>query len=163
MNIQTLAKELGIIFTQQISLSTQLRQILQDENNALEDRHYENAKHLNKQKEQCTAALEKESIKQSDLLKTAGLPYQAESFDKLLKILPDNNESQLRQLKQQLEALLEKCQDQNMVNGQIIAINQQAAETALAILRGQMSNDNIGYTAGGKTVTQTICTSITKA
>ncbi len=163
MNIQTLAQQLSETFTQQITLAAELHQVLLEENKALNGRHYKDIQQLNNQKEQHTSALEKEALKQSQLLKTAGLPYQADSFNKLLKALPANVAIKISQLKQQLESLLEKSQDQNTINGQIIAVNQQAAETALAILRGQVDDSNIGYTAGGKTVSQTTSTSITKA
>jgi len=163
MNIQTLVQELDAGFARQIQLADKLLQLLQNEHKALSERQYENSQAIIGEKESTANKLEQEASKQRKLLETAGLPYQADSFDKVLKAIPETASIKTAKLKQQLESLLEKCQEQNLVNGQIIAINQQSAETALAILRGQLANDNIGYNEGGKAVTETSSTTITKA
>lgn len=163
MNIQIITQKLSANLSQQTRLATVLLETLVKEHQALGDRQYDDPQILLKQKEEQAKALELQAAEQQGLLEAAGVNNDAKGFEQLFAKLPQSVAAKLKHQKDALETLLEKCQDQNLVNGQIIAINHQSAETALAILRGQLSDDNLGYTAGGKTVSQTNSTSITKA
>jgi flagellar biosynthesis/type III secretory pathway chaperone len=157
------AQQLGTLLQQQTLGASQLLQTLQSESEALVKRDIENIQRLSQQKSEQSEALEQLAQQQRQLLQELGLPYSPQGVNGFINSLTQSLAAQLRKKQQQLQTLLESCQHLNLVNGNIIAANRYSAETALAILRGQCSSDNLVYGAGGQTVTATTSKPLIKA
>lgn len=163
MSSTALFQQLEALFQQQLGIAEELNTILQNENQALIKRDHQQIQQLSHLKETKTAEIEALSQKQVELLSKFKLPYSAEALDKLINTMPTEFSHNISQLRHKLEALLESCQQQNIINGQIIAVNRQTAETALAILRGQVSPDGLTYGSAGQAISEQSSNSISKA
>ncbi len=163
MSSTALIQKLKALFQRQFVIAEELNTILQDENQALIKRDHEQTHQLIRLKETKMAEIEALSQKQAELLAAVQLPYSAEALDKLINSMPTELSRDMTELRQKLEALLESCQQQNSVNGQVIAVNRQTAEAALAILRGQVAPGGLTYGAAGQTVSEQSSNSISKA
>ncbi len=157
------AQKLGALLQQQIQNAEQLKQILQNETDALITRDLGAIQHLSQEKSEQSSTLEKLSQPQQQLLQAAGLPYTAEGMKRFIESQPSNWAIPLRKQQLHLQTLLESCQKQNLINGNIITANRYSAETALTILRGQFMPDNLVYSADGKAATSSSSTSLIKA
>lgn len=146
------AQQLGLLFQQQITGAEQLYQLLKRENEALVKRDADAIQNISQQKSAQSVMLEQLAGQQRQLLQEAGVSFTPEGLKTLLNTLTPALATQLRKRQQQLQSLLEQCQNLNMVNGNIIAANKHSAETALAILRGQLAQENLTYSAGGQAV-----------
>jgi len=158
-----LGQQLELLFQQQINAAAELLQLLQDENQALIQRDYERTSQLTNLKKTKGAEIDLLNNQLSQMFAAAQAPKLHEAIDKLIAELPSQLGNKLKQIKSKLEQTSLSCQDQNTINGQIIAVNKQSAETALAILRGQFSTNELTYGAGGQPVKDKLATSITKA
>jgi len=151
------------LFRSQLTATTELSQLLKDENSALIDRDYELSQQIIKFKQLKTAEIESLSHHQAALLASTGLPNTAESLNKIINSAVGTTKTTLIKLRSQLENSIQVCKDQNIINGQIIAVNQHSIKTALAILRGQFNSAELIYGSGGQTITDNSGNPITKA
>lgn len=151
------------LFRQQIDAARELNTILTQENEALIKREYEQVQSLTALKEQKSAEIEALAARLNAHLNTARPGAGGPSLAQALATLPSDIARRLERMKLELETQLQQCQTQNLINGQIIAVNRQSAETALAILRGQFSGSNLTYGAGGQPVNEKSSHKITKA
>lgn len=140
------------LIQQQSECAAQLHNTLLAEAAALTARDIEAIQRHALEKSEQTGRMEQLAQEQRRLLEGAGLPFSAEGFSTFIDRLAPALAAKLHQAQQQLKTALEACQRQNLVNGNIIAANRQSAESALAILRGQLSTDNLLYSAAGQTV-----------
>ncbi len=163
MSNVALGQQLEQLFQQQINAAAELLQLLQDENQALIQRDYERTSQLTKLKQSKGTEIDLLNNQLSKMFATAQAPKLHDAIDKLIAELPSQLSGKLKQIKSKLEQTSLSCQDQNTINGQIIAVNKQSAETALAILRGQFSTNELTYGAGGQPIKDKLATSITKA
>jgi flagella synthesis protein FlgN len=161
--LDALFDQLETIFEQQLEAAVDLEKLLQDENEALIKRKHEKIQQIAQQKESRTAELESLSQQQSKLFKAAKQPYTPDAFEKMISAAPGNTSKKIRHLKGKLETVLQVCQEKNIINGHILAVNKQSAEAALAILRGQISPSNLTYGAAGQPVKEESSTCINKA
>ena len=163
MSSVALGQQLEQLFQQQINAAAELLQLLQDENQALIQRDYERSTQLTQLKQVKSTEIDRLSNLLIKLCSTTQTPYSHNVLDKLIKELPAQPGNSLKQLRSKLEQVTLACQDQNVINGQIIAVNKQSAETALAILRGQFSTSELTYGAGGQPIKDKSAQQITKA
>lgn len=163
MSSVSLSKQLGQLFLQQITAAEELYQLLKDENEALIQRNFERTTQLTQSKQTKSDEIDALSNQLTKLFATAQLPFNQDSLDKLTEELPAQLGNSLQQMRSKLEQITVSCQDQNIINGQIIAVNKQSAETALAILRGQFSTSELTYGAGGQPIKDQSAKPFTKA
>lgn len=156
-------RQLEALFRQQLQAATELKQILADENDALIKREHAQVRRVTRLKEEKSAAIESLSNELRELLATVGLSLSQQSLDDIVVSAPSETADHLTQLRQKLGTVLQSCQDQNLVNGQVIAVNRQSAETALAILRGQFPAGNLTYGAAGQPISEQTSNQISKA
>ncbi len=161
--LDTLFDKLEMLFEQQLETAVDLEKLLQDENEALVKRQHEKIQQIARQKEGKTAELATLSQQQSNLFKAVKQPYSPEAFNKLIKAAPSDTSQKINRLKGKLTTVMQACQEKNAINGHIIAVNKQSAETALAILRGQINPGNFTYGAGGQPVKEESHNCISKA
>lgn len=163
MNSTAQFQQLEALFSQQLNTAEELETILQDESEALTKRNHEEIQRLSSLKETKTKDIETIGQNQADVLAKLNLTYSADALDQLINAMPSEISRRITHIRRKLETILDTCQQQNMVNGQIIAANRQAAETALAILRGQVSPDNLTYGATGQAISEQSSNPISKA
>lgn len=163
MSNSPLDKQLGLLFQQQINAAEALYALLKDENEALVKRDYERTSQLTQLKQTKMTEIDALSNQLVNLFATAQQPYTNDVLDRFIEEQPSQSRNTLKQMKSRLEEVTLSCQDQNMINGQIIAVNKQSAETALAILRGQFSTSELTYGAAGQPIKDKSATPITKA
>ena len=163
MSNVALGQQLEQLFQQQINAAAELLQLLQDENKALIQRDYESTSQLTNLKQTKSTEIDLLSNQLRKIFSAAQASNLHEAIDKFIVELPVQPGNKLKQLRSKLEQVTLSCQDQNTINGQIIAVNKQSAETALAILRGQFSTNELTYGAGGQPIKDKQATSITKA
>ena len=151
------------LFKHQLELATELKQALTKEYEALKERDLSVIEEINQQKSEKTKLLEALAKDQQNLLATAGQPNSNEGLNNFTASLPQQQAAILDKQKKQLQTVLGTCQELNQINGGIIAANKQSAETALAILRGQISPNNVIYNAGGKAISDNTSNPLSKA
>ena len=163
MNSTALFQQLEALFSKQLRAAKELGTILQNENEALTKRNQEEIQKLSPLKEAKTKEIETIGQNQAKILAKLGFSFSANALDQLINAMPPEFSRQITQLRQKLETILDTCQQQNIVNGQIIAVNRQTAEAALAILRGQVSLGNLTYGATGQAISEQSSNPISKA
>ena len=163
MSTPSLPQALEQLFRSQINAAKELHQILSDENAALVNRDYKGSQSVIQAKQLKTAEIESLIKKQTELLATTGLSFSRESFDNIINSCSNLTGEALRKLRDTLENTMQECQNQNLINGQIISVNQQSAKIALGILRGQLSSDELTYGSGGQPISDKSAHPITKA
>lgn len=163
MNHSPLDKQLGLLLQQQINAAEELYALLKDENEALVQRNYERTSQLTQLKQTKTTEIDVLSNQLIKLFTTAQQYYSNDVLDRFIEEQPAQSRNTLKQMKSKLEQITLSCQDQNVINGQIIAVNKQSAETALAILRGQFSTSELTYGAAGQPIKDKAASPITKA
>ncbi len=156
-------KQLEQVFQQQINAAEELYQLLKDENEALIQRNYERTTQLTQLKQVKITEIDVLSSQLTKLFETTETTYSHAALDNLIKELPAQAGNNLKLMRSKLEQITLACQDKNIINGQIIAVNKQSAETALAMLRGQFSTSELTYGAGGQPIQDTSAKPITKA
>jgi len=163
MSSVSLGKQLGQLFQQQINAAKELYQLLKDENEALIQRNYERTTQLTQLKQSKSTEIDILSHQLTKLVASAAHSANQDVLDKLIHELPAQLGNSLNQMRSKLEQITLSCQEQNIINGQIIAVNKQSAETALAILRGQFSTNELTYGAGGLPIKDQSANPIIKA
>lgn len=163
MTMTSMIQQLEALFRQQFDAAVELKQILKDEYEALVKSDHEQIRTLTQSKDEKSAEIEMLSRQQQALLNPAGLSLSKQSLDKLSAAAPPGAGGSFDSMRKKLESELQACQEQNLVNGQIIAVNRQSAEIALAILRGQHASGGLTYGSGGQTVTGQNSQQINKA
>ncbi len=157
------AQQLHTIFQEQITAASQLIDALEEESNALTLRDIESIQNLSVLKNRLSLTLEELGKQQNEFLRQQQKNDSADGLDAYIAEQEGRVAIVLEQQKTKLHAMLESCQTLNLVNGSIIAASKQSAETALAILRGQLTTENLVYSAGGQPVSDHSKNSLTKA
>jgi len=139
-----------LIQAQSTQLNT-LIELLAEENIALVNRDADQLQSLNTQKTDLTQQLEALTQQQNALLKKLGLDPTQEGLQSFVNKLSGPILQRVSQHHQALSQALEQCQQQNNINGQIIAANRQSIETALSVLHGQTPGNKLTYGPSGET------------
>ena len=163
MSSPSLIQRLEALFELQLEAATALEKLLRDENEALIRREHKQIHEITGLKEAKTAELESLAKMQGELFRSIKLPFSAEVLDQVINESAGKSANKIRQVRDNLETVLQACQAQNIINGRIIAANRQSAEAALAILRGQFSSNSLTYGAAGQPVKEQSRSQISKA
>lgn len=157
------AQQLATLLQQQAMSAERLYQTLRDESEALTKRDADAMQQLSQEKSGESAVLEQLGAQQTQLLKGLGFTQSSAGVSSFIDTLEPTAAAELRKQQQQLQTLLESCQKLNLINGNIIAASKQSVETALAILRGQFTNNNLVYSAAGQPVSSAPSKPLSKA
>lgn len=151
----TTAKDTGRtmeqVLHQQIVAAEKMEGALIEENQALIKRDAAAIEQCTRLKNELSETLATLTLEQQQLLTRAGLSLSRTGIDQFIANSPLSEKQRLKDTFQRLHRLLDQCQRQNLINGNIIAANRQAAEMALAILRGQNQRNPTLYNANGQT------------
>ena len=156
-------EQLHTLFQQQIVAVEKLLKAMHAENDALVQRDFDALQASTAAKSELTQSLEELGALQQAFLAKNGQRNSVEGMDAYIAAQTKVAAQVLEQEKTKLHSLLEKCQTTNLISGNIIAASRQSAETALAILRGQLPSENVLYTAGGQAVADNSRDPLTKA
>ncbi|MFW2374726.1 MAG: flagella synthesis protein FlgN [Gammaproteobacteria bacterium] len=121
------------------SCSDQLYQCLSDEHDALRDNQYESIMSLAEQKQSLVGVLNELDQQRLQLSGTTDFAQF------LSRSRPD-----LSQVWQTLREKIQRCQQQNEVNGRILNRRNQIARDTLNILTGRSNDDETTYGPSGK-------------
>lgn len=135
----------------QIAAAEKMAQALINENQALIKRDASAIENHTRTKNELSDVLATLTLQQQKLLTQAGLSLSRAGIDKFIAAAPQTQKKGLQDTFHRLHQLLEQCQQQNLINGNIISANRQAAEMALAILRGHHQPGPTLYNANGQT------------
>ncbi|WP_022967143.1 flagella synthesis protein FlgN [Denitrificimonas caeni] len=127
-------KRIVEILLSDISIATQLLEILDQEFTALSDRKLDVLQDLLAQKQPYLRQLEQHSKERSQLLTQALLSADQQGIEQLASNSPVG--SQLLENSASLNSLLEQCQTKNLRNGRLIRSNQISINSMLNIIRG---------------------------
>ena len=127
-------KRIVEILLSDISVATQLLEILDQEFTALSDRKLDVLQDLLAQKQPYLRQLEQHSKERSQLLTQALLSADQQGIEQLASNSPVG--SQLLENSASLNSLLEQCQTKNLRNGRLIRSNQISINSMLNIIRG---------------------------
>lgn len=87
-------------------------------------------------KQACLLDLEQDIERQTSLLARTGHASTDEGMTTYLRHHDQDGRLRLETRWGQIKELLQRCREQNSINGRIVAINQRHAQRALTILRG---------------------------
>lgn len=122
------------LFVEDITTAQQLLALLEQEFTALSERNLDTLQALLAQKQTALQLLNEHSVQRSQLLTTNNLTADQQG---LLKFAANSPlQAQLLDSSQQLNALVEQCQQANLRNGRLIRSNQVSVNSMLDIIRG---------------------------
>lgn len=87
-------------------------------------------------KQACLVELELDMERQTSLLTRMGFASNDEGMTAYLRHHDKDGRMRLEMLWGQIKELLQRCREQNLINGRIVTMNQRHAQRALTILRG---------------------------
>ena len=96
-------------------------------------------------------AIEQGMRDQVQLLQAAGVTFDDHGITTYLRHCDPQGRLALAANWRQVKELLERCREQNLVNGRIVSMNQRQALRALTILRGGGSDSGDCYGRSGQT------------
>jgi flagella synthesis protein FlgN len=161
MRISTEQKQqLTDLIQTELVMATKLQEILQQEFDILSGDNPEKIEAISKDKLAQMQQLSQQLAKRDQLLTILHLPPGKEGTDMMVRQLPQGHE--LTGNWGQLQQLSGELQQQNTINGDIIAIGQRRAKQALDILRGK-NNIPETYGPGGESRTDATPSSLAKA
>ncbi|MGD8177326.1 flagella synthesis protein FlgN [Marinimicrobium sp. ARAG 43.8] len=126
----------------------QLETLLEQEREALEQRHHETLSGLIDTKQQLMAALGEHARQRQSWLEAAGLNRDHEGWQRWLQQRPDG-QAQIPQW-QALATRFEHCKTLNDINGKIIQRAQSSLGQLLKLMRGQTTDGPSLYNAQGQ-------------
>jgi flagellar biosynthesis/type III secretory pathway chaperone len=135
------------ILQRELSQLAQLEAVLRLENEALKQRDTDAIEKNSSEKQSLIASIETLGKQRLALLQAAG---KGTDKDSVLAFV--NTEPKLQERWDELEAILQRCQKQNQVNGMVLETSRQQTQQILGILLGQESRkDTQLYDAKGGT------------
>jgi flagella synthesis protein FlgN len=161
MRISTEQKEkLTALIQDELVMATDLQEILQREFDILSGDTPEQIEAISKEKLAQMQKLTQQLAKRDQLLTILRLPPGKEGTEIMLRQL--SPEHKLLSHWEQLQQLSAKLQQQNTINGGIVAAGQRRAKQALDILRGKHDIPET-YGPGGESRTDATPSSLAKA
>lgn len=136
------------MIAQDTNATEQLKNLLLQERELLEQREHDGLPAIVEQKDQLLDALAHNAKQRQQLLQSLGLKTTAQSWDDLLSA--HSALAPLRESWKSLTASFSECQRLNDINGKMIARSKQTLGNLLNILRGQVAAPQL-YTQSGVT------------
>ncbi len=112
----------------------ELSALLESECNALITRNFNALQRIISEKNQKIYSLEKKEVKRKALMDARGYPQSSAGMENYIRSHDSNGE--MHNLWQQLLELLDRCSNQNRINGSILNARHQAAERVLQLIQG---------------------------
>lgn len=148
------------MLTQDMTAATELKALLLNEREMLEQRQHQDLPQLIERKDQLLEALGISAKQRASVLQEYGLKATAEHWDQLLAQTPATAE--LRSGWQELKELFSECQSLNEINGKMINRSKQTLGKLLNLLRGNVAAPQL-YTSTGTTTNSSSSFSVTEA
>lgn len=133
---------------EQVTLTDKLVHLLQDEYEVLKHRDAGNLDDITQQKQQLVEMLEIANHQWQDALHKSHIKITLAEISEGLRQCDPENKYDLLSAWEQLAQLAKECQRQNMVNGAILVLRQQATQQTLDILRGKLPGEDTYGPAG---------------
>ena len=140
MATPALREGLAELLRAELARAGRLREVLALERDALGRRDFPAIEQAAAEKERLIAALESLAERQTALLRAAGFPGGNTS---LRENLQKTGMADLLPLWDELQDLLRRCRQQNLVNGGVIEMSRRLAREVLATLRGTVPGSEV--------------------
>ncbi|MDH5545551.1 MAG: flagellar protein FlgN [Gammaproteobacteria bacterium] len=137
------------LLDEQINILTQLSQLLRVEYDLLSTQKPDDLQSYGEQKQNMVNDLEVLNRSWQDFLRAQGCEFTLEGIRKCLVQMDTGATLGLESLWKTLSTLSKDCQQQNMINGAVIALRQQVTQQAMDILRGQSMGGSLYDNKGG--------------
>jgi flagella synthesis protein FlgN len=141
---ETLQQHIG----QDISACRNLLQLLEQEREALKARDVEKLETVIQNKSANLLHLEQSARQRSAWVAKQQKP--SEKAETVWQTLISTTKPDAQREWEEFRALLRECQEQNEINGKLLARNQQVFARLLAIVRGRDENDPLYNAKGGR-------------
>lgn len=132
------------------------------ERDALASNDAEKLQAVAKTKQELAAHLEANSRARDELLQQDNIATGASGIESYISQLDETEHSMVDDSWKKLQQLLEKCREQNRMNGRLIDTSQRRIQQAIALLHGQPQDEEL-YGRGGKPVSANSGHSLTRA
>ncbi len=139
----------GGLIVKQLNLTTQLLACLNKEYEALKARSLEQLQKLAIEKQEYLTELEQLSQKSRELLEKSSYPASSVGVDDFVKECESHGMSGVEKRWHELGDVLQQCQRQNRINGDIIQMSRQNVRHALDIIYNS-GGENSSYGPAGK-------------
>lgn len=139
-----------------------LLELLSAERNALAKNNGKEIENIAQQKRKLAEQLELSAGRRTSHLKETSGMATADIRDYLVDCASTENGQELNILWQRLSDSLNKCREQNRLNGSILESSQRTIKQAIALLQGQGQEGEL-YGRAGKTLSTTSGHSFTRA
>lgn len=141
----TLPQALQLALQQETAIAQRLYEVLAQEQSALQRLDSHSIQALAQEKARLLAALDDQLAQRQKLWPNGHTDGALTAF---IANLPALQAAPLQQLANQLRDLLQRCQQQNDINGRIISASRRSVERSLSLLRGHQP-DAVLYTPNG--------------
>lgn len=148
------------LLEQDINISQQLLQMLEQEFAALNERQLEQLQQLLDKKQPLLIQLNQNAGMRSTIMRKHGVSADRQGFEQLAGQSAIGE--QLQHSHNTLNDLIERCQNANMRNGRLIRANQTSVNSALNVIRGGNNEPSL-YDKSGSTGHQGTQRTFTKA
>lgn len=148
-------QQLNATLQSELSHSTRLAQLLQQEREALKSADLDQINQLLQQKQPLIMQLEQLGRQRDGLLKSVGFPAGKSGLEAFIANQGEQDSARLNRLLAQLRDTALQCREHNQINGGIVNVNRQYLVRALSILRGR-EPETAAYGPGGEYTSQVV-------
>ncbi len=127
-------RELADILSMEKLCLSRLKESLEDEQTALENRQIDALEQAVKAKQDALQEAAELQQRRSTLLRQYGFSNDESGVSQCIVKCSPSLSRELLPLWEQLHTLIEQCRDQNLVNGRILELNDRCVQQTLAIL-----------------------------
>jgi flagellar biosynthesis/type III secretory pathway chaperone len=144
-----IAQQLLNVMERDLVLATQLKGLLQEEKNYLQQRQYAAYQQVLKDKTQVLVQLDQTDSERKHLMASMGFRADRDGFFEFLRHVPSSWKEKYSRCWEQLADVMNTCARLNTVNGKILAHSQTAMERLMQVIRGTHNQPNI-YRSNGR-------------
>lgn len=150
MNASETNRQLHTLLAAIASELSTLHELLQAEQVALTSGSFELLPELAQRKDAASMAIERYEQQRRDLLASMNLSHTSDGMQQFSRRLAPNQLRELANTWQSVSLLGKNCQQQNQLNGIMLAHHQRRTLAALRLLRGQNTHHEIYSARGNK-------------
>lgn len=144
-----IAQQLLTVMERDLALATQLKSLLQEEKNNLQQRQYSAYQQVIKDKTQVLVQLDHADNERKQIMSSMGFSADRDGFFQFLRHVPSSWKEKYSACWEQLSDTMNTCARLNQVNGKILAHSQSAMERLMHVIRGTHNQPNI-YRSNGR-------------
>ncbi len=150
MNKQDLTLQLHQLLQQDLDTTAAFLSVLNEEYEVLQANDPDRLDATIAAKQAMINEMNQNNDERNILFKQANIEFNNDGIRRMISLCSPDSRLELTHLWQQLEIELQACQEQNAINGAVIAAGHQYTQQLLAIITGQQHNGNEVYGKNGQ-------------